>query len=545
MADTARHLTVEWLRENRVSKVESGALLLDAARAAGIDVAAPCNGAGTCGKCRVRVASAGVAAATADELARLSADEVAGGVRLACRARVTGDVQVETLDRAASATAVLGSGAQRAFARDAFDAAAGSGRLGVAIDIGTTTVAVGLLDLATGEEFASATAVNPQTAYGHDVLTRVLHAAQPGGLDQLAAAVRSCVDDAVSEACALADAQRSDIRAFAVAANTVMTHLLLAIDPASLGRAPYVPAEAAPAPVSAKSLGWAAAPDAEVFCVPAVSAFVGGDIVAGLLATGLPQAEELTLFVDMGTNGEIVLGSREGLWACSCAAGPAFEGMGISSGMRAAPGAIDGARVTPAGTIELTTIGDEPARGLCGSGVIDVAAALLEAGVIGESGRFTRADAAAGAAWAAGLRSGPTRYVLAEGDAGEIGFSQKDVRQVQLAKGAVASGIRALLDAADVTTGDVKRVLIAGQFGHHVRKESLAALGLVPTALEPLIEVAGNTSKSGAAMCLLSRVERESAGHVAREITHVELSTLPGFDRLLAECMLFPQPISQ
>jgi uncharacterized 2Fe-2S/4Fe-4S cluster protein (DUF4445 family) len=321
-----------------------------------------------------------------------------------------------------------------------------------------------------------------------------------------------------------------------------MTHLLLGIDPASLGRAPYVPTDPAPAPVSAASLGWSAAPGAEVFCVPAVSAFVGGDIVAGLLATGLPDAEQVTLFVDMGTNGEIVLGSRHGLWACSCAAGPAFEGMGISAGMRAEPGAIDGAHVED-GRIRVTTIGDAPARGLCGSGVIDVAAAMLAAGVIDESGRFARETSAA--PWREALRATPTRFVLAENGAGEIAFTQRDVRQVQLAKGAVASGIRALLDAAGMSTADVQRVLIAGQFGHHVRRESLAALGLVPAALESRLEVAGNTSKSGAAMCLLSRAERVRTRTISGGVRHVELSTLPGFDRLLAESMAFPQPISK
>jgi uncharacterized 2Fe-2S/4Fe-4S cluster protein (DUF4445 family) len=211
--------------------------------------------------------------------------------------------------------------------------------------------------------------------------------------------------------------------------------------------------------------------------------------------------------------------------------------MGISAGMRAAPGAIDGARVVD-GRVEITTIGDETACGLCGSGVIDVAAALLEAGVFADTGHFARDTACQ--PWHASLRGGPSRFVLAETGSGEIAFTQRDVRAVQLAKGAVASGIRALLTAADVTTADVRRVLIAGQFGHHVRRESLAALGLVPPELESRLEVVGNTSKSGAAMCLLSRALRERAGDLADSITHVELSTLPGFDRLLAECMLFP-----
>jgi uncharacterized 2Fe-2S/4Fe-4S cluster protein (DUF4445 family) len=531
---------VIWRGQGTGTPCEPGSLLLDVARHAGIDLVAPCNGAGTCGKCLVRVHGPGLAPPTPDELARLTAEQLADGLRLACRARVVGDAVVETLADARSRTAVLTSGSQAAFVAD--ELATSEAPYGVAIDLGTTTVAIGLIDLAAGEEVASATAVNPQTAYGHDVLTRVQHATSPGGALQLAAAVRGCVDVAVAEACAAAGVSRQEIGRFAVAANTVMTHLLLGSDVAGLGRAPYTPADPAPAPVLAERLGWDAAPGTEVFCVPAVSAFVGGDIVAGLLATRLHEAEQLTLFVDMGTNGEIVLGSRAGMWACSCAAGPAFEGMGISAGMRAAPGAIDGARWTGE-VLEVTTIGGESASGLCGSGVIDVAAALLESGAIGASGRFARASEAA--PWAGQLRSDPTRFVLAQTAHGEIAFTQKDVRAVQLAKGAVASGISALLSAAGVEPGDVERVLVAGQFGHHVRREALTALGLVPPELADRIEVVGNTSKSGAAMCLRSSAERDLAGHVAVGIEHVELSTLPGFDRLLAESMLFPQPISQ
>jgi len=320
-----------------------------------------------------------------------------------------------------------------------------------------------------------------------------------------------------------------------------MVHLLLDLEVRGLGRAPYEPTDAAPPPRPAAALGWAAHEGAEVFCVPAVSAFVGGDVVAGLLATGLPDHEHVGLLVDMGTNGEVVLGSRDGLWACSCAAGPAFEGMGISCGMRAAPGAIDVARVVD-GVVSPETIGGREPLGLCGSGVIDVAAALLESGVVESSGRFARSGD--GRPWAALVRDEPRRYVLSASGVREVSFSQGDVRQVQLAKGAIASGISALLAAAAVDARRVARLLIAGQFGHHVRRESLVALGLVPHELEDRLEVVGNTSKSGAVMCLLSRAQRTRAATVACGVRHVELSTLPRFERLLAEKMAFPAQAS-
>jgi uncharacterized 2Fe-2S/4Fe-4S cluster protein (DUF4445 family) len=275
-----------------------------------------------------------------------------------------------------------------------------------------------------------------------------------------------------------------------------------------------------------------------VYCVPAVSAFVGGDVVAGLLAVGLPDGDETALLVDMGTNGEIVLAVADQLWACSCAAGPAFEGMGITCGMRAAPGAIDEVRPTVDG-FAVSTIGGRPAVGLCGSGVIDAAAALVAAGVVEASGRLVRD--AEGMSWAPALRDGPRRLTLADQGGVEVSFTQGDVRQVQLAKGAIACGIAALLDEAGCDLEQVGRLLIAGQFGHHVRPESLVTLGLVPYELRDRVTSVGNTSKSGAVMCLLSRGLRAEALSVAREVRHVELSTLPNFDRMLAAHMAFPK----
>ncbi len=516
--------------------VAPGTLLLDAARAAGAALGAPCGGAGTCGKCRVRIVQGLVGAPTADERALLTEAELQRGVRLACRCRVLGAATVEIEETATVESDVLGAGVMGDFRRDRVP---GDGRpaLGVAVDIGTTTVAVGLIDLRSGAELAAGTALNPQTAFGHDVLSRVRYAVQAEHRGELARVIRACVDRITGEACRDAAQRRDDIRRYVVAGNTAMTHLLLDLEVSGLGRAPYEPTAAAPPPRPAAALGWAASEGAEVFCVPAVSAFVGGDIVAGLLATGLPDRERIGLLVDMGTNGEVVLGSRDGLWACSCAAGPAFEGMGISCGMRAAPGAIDAARVVD-GAVSPATIGGGQPLGLCGSGVIDVAAALLEAGVVEPSGRFARA--AEGRPWAALLRDGPRRYVLSATGAREISFSQGDVRQVQLAKGAIASGIAALLGAAGIDARRVARLLIAGQFGHHVRRESLVALGLVPYELEDRVEVVGNTSKSGAVMCLLSRAQRARAATVAGGVRHVELSTLPRFERLLAEKMAFP-----
>lgn len=528
--------TVLWLPSGYASEVAHGALLLETARSEGAHLDAPCGGAGTCGKCRVRILSGETSPPDADELVALTGRELREGVRLACRCRILGDVTLSKGEVRLEIPDILAAGATAAFDLDVELASTGPA-FGLAVDIGTTTVAAGLIDMRTGDELAAATAINPQTTIGHDVLTRVRYAAEPPHLAELAGLIRACVDGLIDEVCGASGAGRASIAEVVVAGNTAMTHLLLGTDVRGLGRAPYTPLDPAPLPVPASELGWSIGPEAQVACVPAVSAFVGGDVVAGLIAVGLPDDEGAALLVDMGTNGELVLCTGDGLWGCSCAAGPAFEGMGISCGMRAAAGAIDCVRFAD-DAFEITTIGGRTAAGLCGSGVIDAAASLAEAGVVQLSGRFVRD--AAGAGWAASLRDDPRRFVLTGEGETEVAFSQGDVRQVQLAKGAIATGISALLDAAGIDEEAVDRLLIAGQFGHHVRKSSLVAIGLVPFALRDRVEVVGNTSKSGAIKCLLSRAERGRAATVARDVRHVELSTLPGFDRLLARNMAFP-----
>lgn len=513
-----------------------GDLVLDVARSLGVPLSAPCGGAGTCGKCRVLVLDGATSPATEEEHALLPAADLATGTRLACRCHAAGGSHIEVITDAPARAHILTHGRSAAVARDVRPSADGHPALGVAVDVGTTTVAAGLIDLRTGDELTASTAINPQSAVGHDVLTRIREAGDPARADHLAGIIRTCIDCLIAELCTQARVSPKAIVEVVVAGNTAMTHLLLGLDVRGLGRAPYRAADLEPSPCRAADLGWRLGREAQVAFLPAVSAFVGGDVVAGLLAVDLTAARENVLLVDMGTNGELLLAAEGRLWACSCAAGPAFEGMGISHGVRAGEGAIDGVTYT-GGAFDVSTIGGVPAAGLCGSGVIDATAALLAAGVVAPSGRFR---ATADAPWSSLLRQDPTRLVLSFGLRGEVSFSQGDVRQVQLAKGAIASGICALLDAAGLEAARVARLLIAGQFGHHVSVESLVALGLVPFELRDRVEVVGNTSKSGATMCLLSRRHRALAAEAAGDVRHIELSTLPGFDRLLARNMAFP-----
>lgn len=415
---------------------------------------------------------------------------------------------------------------------------------GAAVDVGTTTVVVSLINLKTGEETASATVINPQKAHGLDVLTRLQHAREHAdGLEKLGAMVRNAVNSLIGDLCRDLGVQRRHIYEVAVAANSIMTHLFLGVDPAGLGKSPYIPAFTSPVTVSARDVGLEISEFGSVFCLPSVSGYIGSDIVAGLVASELHSSKEKALFIDIGTNGEIAMNTDKGIFACSCAAGPAFEGMNISCGMKAANGAVE--KVFIEDDVVLTTIGQKPAIGLCGSGVIDAVGELIKIGAVAPSGRFVKfPEDAPKPPWARRLHNGagPARFVLSEGNhaRGDVAITQKDVRQVQLAKGAILSGILALTERLGITMADIERVYVGGAFGYHVRMESLARLGVLPKELLPKVRLIGNSSKSGAILCLLSREKRREAGLMARKVSYVELSCYPDYDRLFTDCLSFP-----
>lgn len=417
---------------------------------------------------------------------------------------------------------------------------------GVAVDIGTTTVVASLVDLTTGEELASASMINPQKGFGLDVLSRIHHLKEhPDALEELAGLVRKGIDELIVELCESTGTDRHFIYEIAVAANATMTHLFLGIDATPLGSSPYAPVFTSDVEVPAKALGLHIAESGRVYCLPSVSSYVGADIVAGLITAELHTSKEKSLLIDIGTNGEIVLGSEEGLFACSCAAGPAFEGMNIRCGMRAADGAIEKVYIDE--DVTLTTIGDRSPVGLCGSGVIDAVAELVNVGAIARSGRLAPTKENAEKQWSSKLVSGngaaSNKFILQEanGSHGEVAITQKDVRQVQLAKGAIRSGVVALAHQLGIDLSGVERVFVAGAFGHHVRMESLARLGMLPKSCLDRVELIGNSSKTGAFLCLLSKAKRAEARELAERVSYVELSCYPDYDRLFTECLAFSE----
>jgi len=454
---------------------------------------------------------------------------------------------------------------------------------GMAFDIGTTTVVGYLMDLNTGHEVAVASAMNAQTAYGDDLVSRIKHAVESEhGRKQLRAAVLKVVNDLIDEATQSAGVSPQQIYETVVVGNTCMTHLFLGIDPAPLGFAPYVPVVQQAVRVPARQLGVKMNPRGFVHVLPNIASFVGADTVAVLVTLweklGMAEDERqetagndgehlsspvvsrrclTSLVVDIGTNGEIVLCHGGRLLACSAAAGPAFEGARISCGMRSAPGAISSVRLNE--TVEYTTIDERPPRGLCGSGLIDAVAQMLEVGILEPSGRMVTADEVG-----VGVPANPTshlngdlrqrlitvanerQFVLAFAEESATGkpitLSQRDVRQLQLAKGSLCAAIRTLLKIAGVAPQDIDAVYLAGAFGTYLSKESALRIGLLPPEIPPdRIHPVGNAAGAGAKLALLSLEERQLADVIAQHVEHIELCISPEYADTFMETMAFPE----
>lgn len=519
-------------------EVETGTLLSDAAHEAGARLDTPCGGSGVCGGCGVYVTGE-VSPPTSDERAAIPPERLARGLRLGCRARALGDVTVRPLSAGApgprlqvvETAEVLGFPVD-AEGLDPFEE--GLVRpLGAAIDVGTTTLVVSLVDLRNGDELGVASAANPQAEWGADVISRV-GAAMVRGVGGLQWAVGSELEKLLADLLEDEGSVAGDLTRIAIAGNTAMLHLLRGIDPSPLAAAPYEGATVAAARVAARDVGLVAFGDTPVDVLPGVSAFVGADAVADVLVTRLDAREAPALLVDLGTNGEIALAGPDGLLATSAAAGPAFEGGAIESGMRAESGAIEAVRLGE--DIELRTIDDAPVRGLCGSGLIDLVAVLLEAGVISPDGRIS--DTVPGPVGAR-VREHEDQRVFVVDEAAGVLLTQKDVRAVQLAKAAVRTGVDLLLAAAGLEPGDVVEVMVAGGFGYHVRPASVVALGLLPAEWEERISFVGNTALAGARAVLVSSEARKHAEDIARAVRVVDLATTPGFNSHFLEASAF------
>ena len=416
---------------------------------------------------------------------------------------------------------------------------------GVAFDIGTTTVVAALLDLCTGAELSVASRMNPQVGFGDDVLSRIKHASQSANsLSELCDAICQAIGEMIDELSTAAGVAREHIYEVAFAGNTTMEHLLCGLDVEPLGVVPFTPAFERGLLLEAPQIGAAIHRRAAAYVFPVIGGFVGGDTVAGMLATRIAEADSPTLMIDIGTNGEIVLAAGGELWAASTAAGPAFEGARISCGMRATRGAIE--KVVLDADVELNVIGNVEPIGLCGSGLVDVAAGLLSAGIVTPEGRLLPGDELP-ADLPDSLRKRVTRgngqeqFVLSDRGKAPLAITQRDIRELQLATGAIRAGVNILLKQAGLAPGDLKRVLIAGGFGSFIRRSRAQRIGLLPDQIDRnLIHYVGNTSLAGAKWALLSTAARKQTEQIARAVKHVQLSEAADFQMAFADAMIFP-----
>ena len=419
---------------------------------------------------------------------------------------------------------------------------------GVAFDIGTTTLAATLLDLCGGSELAVASRMNPQVSFGDDVLSRIQHASNsPENLEQLRECIANAIDGLIEELCLQASVPRQSVYEIALAGNTTMQHLLCGLDVAQLGAVPFVPVHQRGLLLPAAELAAAIHHSGRAYVFPLIGGFVGGDTVAGMLAAGLGEADGPTLMIDIGTNGEIVLAHEGTIRAASTAAGPAFEGARISRGMRATRGAVEKV-VFNETDIELGVIGNVEPIGICGSALVDLAAGLLETGIVSTSGRLLPPDelpAGLGESLRSRVRAGDSgqgEFVLAETGGGPLALTQRDIRELQLASGAIRAGISILLREAGLSAGDLQHVLIAGGFGSFIRRDHAQRIGLLPGEVDHRrISYIGNASLAGARWALLSTDARKRAEQLARTAKHVQLSEDPEFQMEFAEAMIFPE----
>jgi len=568
--------------------VPLGTSLLEAARRAGVQVEAVCGGQGICGKCAARLAGGRVTEATAAEEELLTPRQREAGYVLLCQRQALDDVELDTGpgetagDRHAKDYCGETAFAVDPFVRKTFhrldppsltDQRADLDRLGlaarvdvelagrlptllrqaafqvtsvvaddtliameegdttgeafgVAVDVGTTTVAAYLTDLARGRVLASGSAANGQAAYGADVITRITHTMEtPDGLTQLQKLVRRTVDEIVVRLLAETGVPSDRVYMVTFVGNTVMTHLLLGITPRHIAATPFSPVFCRPMQGRCAELGLESVPGRAVWrTLPNVAGFVGADTVGVMLATGIHDRPGVWLAVDIGTNGEMVLNCHGRIYTCSTAAGPVFEGASVRQGMRAEPGAVY--RVRLGEKADIGVIGDTAARGSCGSGLIDAVAELVRLEAVNKNGRLKKTDLPPGCPAAVRERivtdGTGTRFVLARDP--EVALTQGDISQLQLAKAAIRAGIGILLAEAGVGASDLDGILLAGAFGSNLDPVSRLGIGMLPPIDPARIRAVGNAAGVGAIMALLSREQFALAVDLARRVRHVELS---------------------
>jgi uncharacterized 2Fe-2S/4Fe-4S cluster protein (DUF4445 family) len=527
-----KHFTILLKPDGKQISIHSGATIMEAAGQAGIILNSFCGGSGICKKCLIKL-------------------EPSGQEVLACQYRIKSDLTVTIPDDSKFFEhKILKHGIETdideaaAIYEKYLEKAAADKIFGIAVDIGTTSVVAKLINMTDGQCLVTEAVLNPQSKYGDDVISRIAYAHNEENLSELHRVITDCINDLVAKLCTKTGIDSNFIYEVCVVGNTTMNHIFLELPVTQLGQSPYKAFSLESHDLPAGKLDIAMNPAGNIHTVENIAGFVGSDTTSVALAVDINSAEEMTLVVDIGTNGELVLGTKNKLYAASCAAGPAFEGARITCGSRAAEGAIE-AVVVNEGDIDLDVIGNCPARSICGSGLIDAVAVLLDLGVIDLTGRFVEPSKLEEKVSPTILsriseQDGEPAFVLFDNDDGHRVFlKQKDIRETQLAKAAIRAGIKLLQKRIGLEDNDIEHILLAGAFGNYIRKESALRIGLLPNVPPERIVFVGNAASSGARMALVSQHYRDKSRELAEKIKYIEIAHEPDFQDVFADSILF------
>jgi len=596
-------MNIKFLPEGKSVFLSAGCTVLDAAFSGNIDLASICGAKSLCGKCQVIIlrGNENLSPISEQERKHLTEEKLHGGFRLACCAKVFGDVVVKipdssrigkqklvimgieppltldpnikkayvelakptiddpraddvrllkmmnqiglspTIDHEAAKKLpdVLRAGDWKitttVIGEKIVDFEVGNSRdlYGFAVDIGTTKLAGFLVDLSTGELLNANGMINPQISFGEDVISRISHAMKNNGIKELQEAIVEAINSLIEQACHITNIHREKIYEVTIAGNTAMHHLFLGINPENIPLSPYTPAMAHSLNVDATKMNIKIHPKGNIHVLPNIAGFVGGDAIAGILATKIYEKNDLRLLIDVGTNSEVVIGCRDSIFVCSTASGPAFEGAHIKQGMRAATGAICSIKINK--DVSFETIDDAKPRGICGSGIIDAVAEMLRVGIIGTAGEMIDTHP----------RVTERGFVIARKDETasgkeDITITQQDIREVQKAKAAIQTGWRIMMNKLGIVERDIKKIIIAGAFGSFINPASARTIGMLPEVELSRVTFVGNTAGSGTRMTLKSQKERLKADEIGRKVRYIELAAEKDFQMEYINALSMP-----
>ena len=558
--DLDKTYKVEFQPQGKRTHVAKGISLLEAGRKCSIPIASDCGGQGRCGRCRVKVIEGEISLACRDEKEVLKNKQVNLQDRLACMAKLHGDArifipstslieeQVLLLNGKYSPPEQAGKLSKdhlTVFSPDGIPHDVDISRtasIGIAFDIGTTSIAGRLMDLSSKTEICTAGSMNPQISLGEDVISRLNYALHtPNGDLELSDLVRKALNTLADKLCRQGKVSPSQVTDIIICANTAMSHLLLNLPVEQLAKAPYIAGVKNQLSFTAIDLNLSHIPHALVKIIPCIHGFVGGDHVAMILALGLDNVQNTVLGIDIGTNTEIVLakpGVKTRLFVASCASGPALEGAHIRDGMRAGPGAIERVRISDQGPV-VETVNNSTPVGLCGSGLVDAVSELLKTGILDSRGHLDRKNSKIISAKEGGAPS----YLLVPAEKSSsddnILITQSDISEIQLAKGAIHAGIQTILEQTQTPAGQIDCVYLAGAFGSYINIDSALAIGLFPHLPGARFVQVGNAALTGASLALISKKNCERAQAIALKANHVELAGNQGFTRKMVRAMRF------